>query len=97
MNRSALGRSSIRIPFIDRSDAGDQLAESLVAYQGRPDVLVLGLPRGGVPVETVDALAREVDEVVCLASPPGFTSVGQWYQDFAPVTDGEVRALLGPS
>jgi predicted phosphoribosyltransferase len=34
----------------DRKDAGQQLAAKLGAYAGRSDVLVFGLPRGGVPV-----------------------------------------------
>jgi orotate phosphoribosyltransferase len=36
--------------FHDRIDAGRQLADKLTKYAGRSDVLVLGLPRGGVPV-----------------------------------------------
>jgi putative phosphoribosyl transferase len=36
--------------FRDRADAGRQLAARLRRYADRPDVLVLGLPRGGVPV-----------------------------------------------
>jgi putative phosphoribosyl transferase len=36
--------------FRDRTDAGRQLAARLTHYRGRPDVLVLALPRGGVPV-----------------------------------------------
>ena len=36
--------------FKDRTDAGQQLAAKLGAYSGRSDVIVLGLPRGGVPV-----------------------------------------------
>jgi predicted phosphoribosyltransferase len=36
--------------FRDRADAGRQLAASLVEYADRPDVVVLALPRGGVPV-----------------------------------------------
>lgn len=36
--------------FLDRHDAGKQLAEKLMKYAGRPDVIVLALPRGGVPV-----------------------------------------------
>ncbi len=36
--------------FKDRVDAGRQLAKKLSAYAGRTDVLVLALPRGGVPV-----------------------------------------------
>jgi len=36
--------------FRDRAEAGRRLAEQLTAYADRPDVLVLALPRGGVPV-----------------------------------------------
>lgn len=36
--------------FTDRSAAGQELAQRLAHYQDQPDVLVLGLPRGGVPV-----------------------------------------------
>ncbi len=34
----------------DRAEAGQQLAEHLNDYAGRPDAIVLALPRGGVPV-----------------------------------------------
>jgi putative phosphoribosyl transferase len=37
-------------PFRDRSEAGRLLAKALSAYAGREDVIVLALPRGGVPV-----------------------------------------------
>src|SRR5947208_1738512 len=36
--------------FRDRFDAGQRLADKLLDYADRPDVLVLALPRGGVPV-----------------------------------------------
>jgi putative phosphoribosyl transferase len=38
------------LKFTDRVEAGRLLAEQLGAYAGRPDVIVLALPRGGVPV-----------------------------------------------
>src|SRR5881227_2344052 len=49
--------------FQDRTDAGRQLAARLTAYAGRPDVLVLALPRGGVPVayEVARALRAPLD------------------------------------
>src|SRR4051812_12394930 len=37
-------------PFRDRRDAGRQLADRLTHYEDRTDVLVLALPRGGIPV-----------------------------------------------
>ena len=36
--------------FQDRAEAGRLLAAALGQYEGRPDLLVLALPRGGVPV-----------------------------------------------
>jgi putative phosphoribosyl transferase len=36
--------------FQDRTDAGQQLASELGHYAGRKDVVVMGMPRGGVPV-----------------------------------------------
>ena len=49
--------------FRDRREAGRQLAQHLAAYANRPDVLVLALPRGGVPVayEVARALHAPLD------------------------------------
>jgi hypothetical protein len=49
--------------FRDRREAGRRLAEKLTAYANRPDVLVLALPRGGVPVayEVARALGAPLD------------------------------------
>src|SRR5919201_4996845 len=51
------------MPFADRADAGRQLANRLNAYAGRRDVVVLALPRGGVPVgfEVARALGAPLD------------------------------------
>ena len=40
----------LAISFRDRREAGQLLASKLSSYAGRSDVVVLGLPRGGVPV-----------------------------------------------
>jgi len=52
--------------FQDRTDAGRQLGEELLSYTGRDDVIVLGLPRGGVPVafEVAQRLAVPLDVFV---------------------------------
>jgi predicted phosphoribosyltransferase len=49
--------------YRDRSEAGQVLARKLAHYAGRPDVLVLALPRGGVPVafEVAKALHAPLD------------------------------------
>jgi predicted phosphoribosyltransferase len=58
-----MGRTMIRRPFRDRREAGRLLAERLAGYANRPDVLVLALPRGGVPVgfEVARALGVPLD------------------------------------
>jgi putative phosphoribosyl transferase len=53
--------------FRDRAEAGRQLGERLAAdYAGRPDVLVLALPRGGVAIgrEVADILNAPLDVLV---------------------------------
>lgn len=50
-----------------------------------------------VPVAAAATCAEfesEVDQVVCGITPQQFLAVGQWYQDFSPTTDVEVRELL---
>ncbi|MEU1761524.1 phosphoribosyltransferase [Micromonospora sp. NPDC005686] len=52
--------------YRDRAEAGRELAERLTDLAGRPDVIVLGLVRGGVPVARVvaDRLGAPLDVLV---------------------------------
>lgn len=150
----------------DRVSAGQELAQWLTKYRKQPEVLVLALSRGGVPVaaeiarelhapleieqrmkayrgdrawpeiegkrvilvdegvvsgatmraaiaslrpqapgkliiavpvapfQSLVELRREADEVVCLATPEPFQSVGACYASYAQLSDGEICRVL---
>lgn len=51
-----------------------------------------------VPVcapDTAARLAQLADEVVCLAAPDSFGSVGEWYERFEQTSDEDVRRIVG--
>ena len=78
-------------PFRDRGEAGRALAAQLTAYADRPDVLVLALPRGGVPVayEVARALGAPLDVfVVRKLGVPGYEELAM-----GAVATGGVRVL----
>jgi predicted phosphoribosyltransferase len=77
--------------FPNRAEAGRQLAEKLVDYAGRDDVIVLGLPRGGVPVayEVAQRLGAPLDVfVVRKLGVPGFEELAA-----GAIASGGVRVL----
>ena len=78
-------------PFRDRAEAGRLLAGKLKPYANRPDVVVLALPRGGVPVgfEIAKALHAALDVMVVrkLGTP------GQEELAMGAITSGGVRVL----
>lgn len=65
--------------FRNRAEAGRVLAEHLRKYAGRDDVVVLGLPRGGVPVAFEVATALEAPFDVFLVRKVGVPG----YEEFA--------------
>lgn len=77
--------------FSDRKEAGQILAGQLASYGGRKDVIVLGIPRGGVPVafEIATALGAPLDVFVSrkLGVP------GQEELAFGAIATGGVRIL----
>ncbi|MGF6154209.1 phosphoribosyltransferase [Pseudomonas fluorescens] len=57
-----------------------------------PSRIVVAVPVA--PLETVEALRTEVDELVCPLIPEWLMSIGYWYMNFTQTTDGEVIDLL---
>jgi putative phosphoribosyl transferase len=77
--------------FRDRFDAGRHLATQLTLYAGRDDVLVLALPRGGVPVGYEVARALEVPLDVFLVRKLGVP--GREELAMGAIASGGVRVL----
>lgn len=79
------------LPFVDRVEAGRVLASRLSAYAGRDDVVVLGLPRGGVPVASAVAGALHVPMDVFVVSKLGTP----WNRELAmgAVAEGGMQVL----
>jgi putative phosphoribosyl transferase len=85
--------------FRDRHQAGVMLAQELAGYEGRNDVIVLALPRGGVPVgyEVAAALAAPLDVFVVrkLGAPQNEElAIGALASDGIFVLDRETIAQL---
>jgi putative phosphoribosyl transferase len=77
--------------FNDRTEAGQELARHLTKYANRPDVIVLGVPRGGVPVafEVAKALRVPLDVFVLRKlGVPGHEELA-----FGAIGSGGVRVL----
>lgn len=88
--------------FHDRADAGRQLAERLSAFANRNDVVVLGLPRGGVPVafEVASRLVAPLDVfLVRKLGVPGHTelAMGAVAPEGVEVLNHDVIVELGIS
>jgi len=60
--------------------------------QQKPARVIVAVPVGAP--ETCRALRAVADEVICARTPAHFSAVGEWYRDFAQITDDEVTALL---
>ncbi|MDP4002666.1 erythromycin esterase family protein [Methylobacterium sp. NEAU K] len=77
--------------FRDRAEAGCELADNLGAFAGRPDIVVLALPRGGVPVaaEVARVLRAPLDVfVVRKLGVPGYEELAM-----GAIATGDVRVI----
>ena len=93
-NRPALDVKEKSVFLVD-----DGLATGATMRAAVTALRQMGLARLIVAVPVADAgtcasLRPLAEAVVCPLTPRAFEGVGQWYQDFSPVTDAEVRALL---
>jgi putative phosphoribosyl transferase len=80
-----------RMIFKDRVHAGQLLADTLVAYADRDDVIVLGLPRGGVPVAFEVAKKLHAPMDVCVVRKLG---VPGWEElAMGAIASGGVRVI----
>jgi putative phosphoribosyl transferase len=80
-------------PFRDRRDAGKKLAQKLSAYADRPNVLVLALPRGGVPVAYEIALALRIPLDIFIVRKLGMP--GREELAIGALASGGIRVLNG--
>ena len=72
---------------------GSTMRAAVQALRQRgPRELVVAVPIAAA--STCERLSREVDDIVCAATPEPFRAVGLWYDDFSQTTDNEVRELL---
>jgi len=92
-SHSAAGRIAIVVD--DGLATGATMIAALQAVRDQhPSKLICAIPVGSP--RTVAALSNSADEIVCLASPSNFGSVGEWYEHFPQVSDDEVvRCLTG--
>jgi predicted phosphoribosyltransferase len=90
----------MRTFFADRADAGRALATALQSHQGVADTVVLGLPRGGVPVAYEVAMALDLPLDVLVVRKLGLPwqpelAMGAIASGGALVTNDEVVRHLG--
>ncbi|GAA0453273.1 hypothetical protein GCM10009544_15100 [Streptomyces stramineus] len=90
---SPAGRTAVVVDDGAATGATARAACRVARAQGAARVVL------AVPVASPDAAAAlradaDVDELVCLTAPGGFSAVGEWYEDFSQTTDEEVVGLL---
>lgn len=83
---------STAILIDDGLATGATMKAAARAVRPRTEQVVIAVPVASP--STCRALEQEADRVLCLSTPAGFEAVGQFYREFEPTSDEEVRALL---
>jgi putative phosphoribosyl transferase len=85
------GRTVILVD--DGLATGSTMRAAIAALrQQQPARIIVAVPTAAA--STCQELQKEVDRVICAATPEPFYGVGQWYEDFSQTTDDEVGHLL---
>jgi putative phosphoribosyl transferase len=93
-NRPAPKISGMTVILIDDGLAtGATMRAAVAAVKSQnPAKVIITVPVAAP--DTCSAFRKEVDEVICVATPEPFYGVGAWYEDFSQTTDKEVIELL---
>lgn len=92
--RAALKLQGRRVILVDDGIATGASMRAAIQAVGRLGAERCTLAVPVAPAETLDSLASEVDDIVCIATPENFRAVGQWYVEFGQTSDDEVNACL---
>ncbi|MDQ3836449.1 MAG: phosphoribosyltransferase [Thermoproteota archaeon] len=68
------------------------IASAKWARKHRPSTLTIAVPVA--PAQSVEVLEQESDSVIVLFMPQDFGSVGQFYEEFGPVSDDQVVEIM---
>ena len=90
------GRTAVIVDDGVATGATARVAALVARALGAASV-VLAMPVGAPDSVAELAAMPEVDEVVCLSTPPGFMAVGMHYLDFRQPSDAEVQEILEAS
>lgn len=88
----AVGRRTVILVDDGLATGASMLAAARAARTRHPKRIIVGVPVASR--EACEELKQHVDDVVCVATPEPFESVGAWYEDFSQTADAEVQELL---
>jgi predicted phosphoribosyltransferase len=86
-------RDRIAILVDDGLATGSSMRAAVAALRKlHPAKVIVAVPTASP--EVCEDFQTEVDEVICAQTPEPFYSVGAWYEDFAQISDDQVREML---
>jgi putative phosphoribosyl transferase len=86
-------RDRVIVLVDDGLATGASMRAAVIAVRERhPARVIVATPLAAR--ETYQDFTKLADEIVCVQTPLNFEGVGQWYEDFTQISNGEVRRLL---